>query len=121
MAEIYVEGDVRGGGTGDSADAVPPQSTRMIAAAVQGAFFIGGIGFVLLPFVVWIVMRGRNVFVAHHAKQAFLSQLSRRDSVVSRLCLCRGQGTLGRAVAFSGARLGGIIWNLFIIWRYCYE
>ena len=48
----------------------------MIAAAVQGAFFIGGIGFVLLPFVVWIVMRGRNVFVAHHAKQAFLSQLS---------------------------------------------
>ena len=76
MAEIYVEGDVRGGGTGDSADAVPPQSTRMIAAAVQGAFFIGGIGFVLLPFVVWIVMRGRNVFVAHHAKQAFLSQLS---------------------------------------------
>ena len=111
MAEIYVEGDVRGGGTGDSADAVPPQSTRMIAAAVQGAFFIGGIGFVLLPFVGGTrrcLYRGRAV-------------LPRRDSVVSRLCLCRGQGTLGRAVAFSGTRLGGIIWNLFIIWRYCYE
>ena len=60
--------------TGRSADAVLSQSTRFIAAVVQGAFFIGGIGFVLLPFVVWIVTRGRNVFVAYHAKQAFLSQ-----------------------------------------------
>ena len=60
--------------TGGSADAVPSQSTPFIAAVVQGAFFIGGIGFVLLPFVVWIVTRGRNVFVAYHAKQAFLSQ-----------------------------------------------
>ena len=34
--------------TGRSADAVPSQSTRFIAAVVQGAFFIGGIGFFIL-------------------------------------------------------------------------
>ena len=74
MEEIHAEDGVRRDFTGGPADAAPSQATRMIAAFTQGAFFVGGIGFVLLPFIVWIVMRGRDIFVAHHAKQAFLSQ-----------------------------------------------
>ena len=66
MAEFYAEGGVPGDLAVGTADAVPTQTERILAAVVQGAYFVGGIGF--------LVLRNRSVFVAHHAKQAFLSQ-----------------------------------------------
>ena len=74
MAEFYAEGGVPGDLAVGTADAVPTQTERILAAVVQGAYFVGGIGFLLLPLAFWIVLRNRSVFVAHHAKQAFLSQ-----------------------------------------------
>ena len=74
MAEFYAEGGVPGDLAVGAADAVPTQTERILAAVVQGAYFVGGIGFLLLPLAFWIVLRNRSVFVAHHAKQAFLSQ-----------------------------------------------
>ncbi len=53
---------------------MPSQTERILAAIAQGAFFVGGIGYLIVPFVLWIVMRQKSVFVAHHAKQAWLSQ-----------------------------------------------
>ena len=55
-------------------DAAPSQTERILAAIAQGAFFVGGLGYFFVPFVLWIVMRNRSVFVANHAKQAWLSQ-----------------------------------------------
>nr|WP_320147358.1 DUF4870 domain-containing protein [uncultured Anaeromusa sp.] len=46
---------------------------RILAAAHCGCFF-GGLGFFLLPLVIWLCKRNDR-FVAHHAKQAALFQL----------------------------------------------
>ena len=55
-------------------DGVPSQTERIFAALAQGACFVGGLGYLLLPFVLWIIMRSRSTFVAYHAKQAFFIQ-----------------------------------------------
>ena len=73
MTEIQAEDGVHRDSTG-ATDAVPSQINRIVAALAQGAVFVGGIGYILLPFVLWIAMRSRSPFVAYHAKQAFLSQ-----------------------------------------------
>jgi len=62
MAEIHTE------------DGVPSQTERIFAALAQGACFVGGLGYLLLPFVLWLIMRSRSTFVAYHAKQAFFIQ-----------------------------------------------
>lgn len=61
---------------GSGADVVLSQTERIVAAVAQGAFFVGGLGYFLFPFVVWLVMRWKSPFIAHHAKQAWLSQLA---------------------------------------------
>lgn len=57
-----------------SQEAAPSQTERILAAIAQGAFFVVGLGYFLVPFVLWIIMRRKSVFVAQHAKQAWLSQ-----------------------------------------------
>lgn len=66
--------DERGFAEG-GAGAAPSQIERMLAAIAQGAFFVGGLGYFFVPFVLWIVMRRKSMFVAHNAKQAWLSQV----------------------------------------------
>ena len=61
--------------TGCGEEDIPSQSERLLAATAQGAFFVGGLGYFLVPFVLWLIMRKRSEFVAHHAKQAWLSQV----------------------------------------------
>ena len=60
MAEFYAEGGVPGDLAVGTADAVPTQTERILAAVVQGAYFVGGIGFLLLPLAFWIVLRNRS-------------------------------------------------------------
>ena len=55
-------------------DDAPSQTERILAAIAQGAFFVGGLGYFFVPFVLWIIMRKKSMFVAQHAKQAWLSQ-----------------------------------------------
>lgn len=54
---------------------IPSQSERIFAATAQGAFFVGGLGYFLVPFVLWLIMRNKSEFVTYHAKQAWLSQM----------------------------------------------
>ncbi|CQR73244.1 hypothetical protein SOV_50280 [Sporomusa ovata DSM 2662] len=47
----------------------------MLAAAAHCGCFFGGLGFGLLPLVIWLC-KSKDIFVAHHAKQAAVFQLA---------------------------------------------
>ena len=47
---------------------------RVLAAAAHAGFLLGGIGFLILPFIIKTVWSGDD-FIAGHAKQAFYIQL----------------------------------------------
>lgn len=48
---------------------------KVLAAAAHCGCFFGGLGFVLLPLAIWCCKR-KEIFVAHHAKQAAIFQLA---------------------------------------------
>lgn len=48
---------------------------KMLAAAAHCGCFFGGLGLGLLPLVIWLCKR-KDIFVAHHAKQAAVFQLA---------------------------------------------
>lgn len=62
------------GFTEHAVDVAPSQTERILAATAQGAFFVGGLGYIFVPLVLWIIMRKKSMFVTQHAKQAWLSQ-----------------------------------------------
>ena len=47
---------------------------RILAASAHAGFYLGGLGFLVLPFLIKTIWRGDD-FVAGHATQAFYMQL----------------------------------------------
>ncbi len=86
---------------------------RILAAAAHAGFYLGGVGFLVLPFIIKTVWSNDD-FVAGHAKQAFYMQLV--AIVVSLLAIVLAfiippMIATGVAIAFLS-----IAWGIFAIY-----
>ncbi len=85
---------------------------RIIAAAAHVGFYLGGLGFLVLPFLIKTIWSGDD-FISGHAKQAFYIQLG--ALVVSLLAIVLAfvlppMIATGLAIAFLS-----IAWGIFAI------
>lgn len=54
---------------------IPSRPERIIAGIAEGAWLVAGVGFLVVPLVLWVILQRKMPFAAQHAKQAFLFQL----------------------------------------------
>ena len=81
---------------------------KMLAAAAHCGCFFGGLGFFLLPMAIWLYKR-KDIFVAHHAKQAVLFQLFLAPAMIAlvlALSLLMATETAAWIVVIGG----GLLW-----------
>jgi uncharacterized protein len=51
-------------------------SQKLLAIVAHISYLFGGLGFVLVPLIIFMVRKDEDAFVAEHAKQAFCVQAS---------------------------------------------
>jgi uncharacterized Tic20 family protein len=78
---------------------------KALAALAHGGWLLAGVGYLLLPFIIWLCRRS-DPFVAWHAKQAMICQLL---YIVLLVVL-----TVAGALVF-GVQDGGGVWLLVAV------
>ena len=85
---------------------------KIMAAAAHCGYLLGGIGFIVLPLILWLI-NGRQSFAGHHARQAFWIQAF---SVFVTLLIIAAAFVMNVEVAVTvGILVQTIAWVLFSI------
>ena len=85
---------------------------RILAATAHAGFFIGGIGFLILPFIIKTVWSGDD-FISGHAKQAFYIQIG--AFIVSLLIIPVAFLVSPELATIGGIAFLSIAWAFFAI------
>ena len=83
---------------------------KLFAIAAHCSFLLGGIGFLLVPLIIFLINKGKDEFVEYHAKQAFAVQLA-----MFILSICTGV----LCCVLVGFVLMPVLFILALIWTVC--
>ena len=83
-----------------------------LATVAHVAYFIGGVGYLLVPLLIWR-MNTNDPFVAHHAKQAFYIQLF--SVGITMLIILAAFFVEAETAVFVGLAILLIFWVIFSI------
>ena len=92
-------------------DEITPKE-RMIAAAAHIGFYLGGLGFLILPFLIKTVWNNDD-FIVGHAKQAFYIQIG--AFVVSLLIIPAAFLISPELAAIGGVAFLSVAWAFFAL------
>ncbi len=85
---------------------------RILAAVAHAGFYLGGIGFLIVPFLIKTIWNNDS-FVAGHAKQAFYMQLG--VVLISLIIVAAAFVVPPMIVTMVGIGILVVIWGIFAI------
>ncbi len=89
-----------------------PMTNRIIAAAAHAGFYLGGVGFLLIPYLIKTVWR-HDDFIAGHARQALYMQIG--AFLFSLLVIPLAFILSPETAAFIGIGFLTVAWALFAL------
>ena len=85
---------------------------KIMAAAAHCGYLLGGIGFIVLPLILWLI-NGRQSFAGHHARQAFWLQMLVLFGIV--LFIILGAVCDSEVLAIAGCVVISLAWFILAV------